>query len=170
MQWRGGGAPGSCLRIRALQPTPCYIHFMQAVRILLGVPLIALVATPSLARAADAPCAEVRFDGDYRLKIPCPPGTRLLLEHIPRPAKPPRRQDDVIDPDWPHDQAMIREHDWPHDMAMIAPQQQQEEEPAGTAPLLDELLGLIEPYLSEHPDEEVGRDPPVVEEATHRSR
>ena len=51
------------------------------------------------------------------------------------------RRELVIDPKWPHDQAMVAEHDWPHDSAMIAPQDG-EAEPA--IPLFDELLGALE--------------------------
>ena len=111
------------------------------------------VAAPlALAQEAGGPgrtketCAEVSFDGDYELKIPCPPGTRPLLEHLPRPAEPAPRRDIVIDPEWPHDQAMIQEHDWPHDWAMVAPHYGEGEE---AIPLFDELLGAIEQDVRE---------------------
>ena len=107
----------------------------------------ALAAIPAVAQEAEEPgraretCAEVSLDGEYKLKVPCPPGTRPLLEQLPRPAEPSPRRDIVIDPKWPHDQAMIQKHDWPHDWAMVAPQADAEEE---TVPLFDDLLGAIE--------------------------
>lgn len=114
--------------------------------------LFALAATPANAQEAEGSgraretCAEVRLDGDFHLKIPCPPGTRDLLKQLPRPAGPAPRRDIVIDPKWPHDQAMIIEHVWPHDWAMIVPQTGEEEE---AVPLFDDLLGLFKPYLSD---------------------
>jgi len=116
-----------------------------------GLFAIALAAAPALAQEADGPgyaretCFEVSLDGDFKLKIPCPPGTRPLLEKLPLPAEPAPRRDIVIDPEWPHDQAMVAEHDWPHDWAMIVPQAGAEEE---TVPLFDDLLDLVNPYLS----------------------
>ena len=108
---------------------------------------VTLAAASVLAQEAEEPgraketCLEVSLDGDYKFKIPCPQGTRPLLEKLPRPAEPAPRRDIVIDPEWPHDQAMIQEHDWPHDWAMIAPHADEGEE---AAPLFDELLGAIE--------------------------
>jgi hypothetical protein len=108
---------------------------------------VTLAAAPVLAQEAEEPgraketCLEVSLDGDYKFKIPCPQGTRPLLEKLPRPAEPAPRRDIVIDPEWPHDQAMVAEHDWPHDWAMIAPHAGEGEE---AAPLFDELLGAIE--------------------------
>jgi hypothetical protein len=52
----------------------------------------------------------------------------------------------VIDPEWPHDQAMVADHDWPHDRAMIVPHAEEGEE---TVPLFDELLGAIEQDVRE---------------------
>jgi hypothetical protein len=121
--------------------------------------LFALAATPANAQEADGSgraretCAEVRLDGDFQLKIPCPPGTRELLKQLPRPAESAPRRDIVIDPKWPHDQAMIAEHDWPHDWAMVVPQTEPEEE---AVPLLDDLLGLVKPYLSNDQTEDGG--------------
>jgi hypothetical protein len=63
-----------------------------------------------------------------------------------RPADPPPRRDIVIDPEWPHDQAMAAEHHWPHDWAILAPQADEEEE---AAPLFDELFGAIEQDVRE---------------------
>lgn len=100
-----------------------------------------LAAAPTHAQEAGETCAEVSLDGDLEFNIPCPPGIRPLLEHLPRPADPAPRRDIVIDPEWPHDQAMAAEHDWPHDWAIIAPQADEEEE---AAPLFDELFGAIE--------------------------
>ena len=106
---------------------------------------ILLAAAPGWAQEADESaagretCAEVGLDGDFRLKIPCPPGTRGLLQQLPRPADPAPRRDIVIDPEWPHDQAMAVEHDWPRDWAMIVPQPQAKEE---TMPVFDDLVGL----------------------------
>jgi hypothetical protein len=91
-------------------------------------------------------CAEVSLDGDLEFNIPCPPGIRPLLEHLPRPADPPPRRDIVIDPEWPHDQAMVEENDWPHDWAMIAPRASDGEE---TIPLFGELFGAIEQDMRE---------------------
>jgi hypothetical protein len=105
-----------------------------------------LAAAPTLAQEARETCAEVSLDGDLEFNIPCPPGIRPLLEHFPRPADPPPRRDIVIDPEWPHDQAMAAEHDWPHDWAIIAPQADEEEE---AAPLFDELFGAIEQDVRE---------------------
>lgn len=118
----------------------------------LGIVAAALAATPVLAQEAEEPgraretCAEVSLDGDYELKIPCPPGTRPLLEQLPRRADPAPRRDTVIDPEWPHDQAMVQEHDWSHDWAMIVPRTGAEEE---TVPLFDDLLGAIEQDVRE---------------------
>ena len=106
-----------------------------------------LAATPALAQEAKASgrasetCLKVSFDGDYKIEIPCPPGARRRLEQLPRPADPAPRHDIVIDPEWPHDQAMATEPDWPHDSAMIAPRAEEAEE---AIPLFDELLGAIE--------------------------
>ena len=119
----------------------------------LGIFAATLAATPVLAQEAEEPdraketCAEVSLDGDYELKIPCPPGIRPLLEQLPRPADPAPRRDIVIDPEWPNDQAMAAEHDWSHDWAMIVPQADTEEE---TVPLFDDLLGVIERNMREH--------------------
>lgn len=113
--------------------------------------LVALAATPALAQEAEEPrgrketCLEVSLDGDYKLKIPCPQGTRPLLEKLPSPAEPTPRGDIVIDPKWPYDQAMAADHAWPHDWAMIAPQADDEE----AIPLFDELLGAIEKDVRE---------------------
>lgn len=116
-----------------------------------GFVAIALAAAPAFAQEAQDPgrahetCFEVSLDGDFKLKIPCPPGTRPLLEKLPLPAEPTPRRDIVIDPEWPHDQAMVAEHDWPHDWAMIVPQADAEEE---TVPLFGDLLDQFEFYLS----------------------
>ncbi|MEN8197331.1 MAG: hypothetical protein ABFS30_12585 [Pseudomonadota bacterium] len=114
--------------------------------------LAALAAAPALAQETEEPrarkenCLEVSLDGDYKFKIPCPQGTRPLLEKLPRPAEPAPRRDIVIDPEWPHDQAMLAEHDWPHDWAMIAPQADDREE---AIPLFDGLFGAIEQDMRE---------------------
>ena len=107
----------------------------------------ALAAAPALAQEAEEPgraketCLEVSLDGNYKFKIPCPQGARSLLEKLPRPADPAPRRDIVIDPEWPHDQAMAAEHDWPHDRAMIAPRAGEGKE---AIPLFDELFGAVE--------------------------
>lgn len=117
-----------------------------------GLFAIALAAAPAFAQEAEDPgraretCFEVSLDGDFKLKIPCPPGTRPLLEKLPLPAEPAPRRNIVIDPEWPHDQAFIAEYDWPHDWAMIVPQPDGEEE---KIPLFDDLLGAIEQDLRE---------------------
>ena len=122
----------------------------------LGVFAAALAATTVLAQEAEEPgraretCAEVSLDGDYKMKVPCPPGIRPLLEQLPRPVEPAPRRDIVIDPEWPHDQAMVAEHDWPRDWAMIVPRAGAAEE---MVPLFDELLNQFEPYLSLDPEE-----------------
>lgn len=109
--------------------------------------VVTFAASPALAQEAEEPgrvketCLEVSLDGDYKFKIPCPPGTRPLLEQLPRPAEPAPRRDIVIDPEWPHDQAMVAEHDWPYDRAMVVPEAEEGEE---TVPLFDELLDAIE--------------------------
>jgi hypothetical protein len=106
-----------------------------------------VIAAPALAQERAIPqarketCLEVRLDGDYKFKIPCPQGTRPLLEKLPRPADPAPRRDLAIDPEWPHDQAMVAEHDWPYDSAMITRQAEEEEQ---AIPLFDKLLGAIE--------------------------
>jgi hypothetical protein len=113
----------------------------------------AFAAATALAQEAEEPragketCLEVSLDGDYKFKVPCPRSTRPLLGKLPRPAEPAPRRDIVIDPEWPHDQAMLAEHDWPHDQAMIAPQADDGEEEA--VPLFDELLGAIEQDMRE---------------------
>jgi hypothetical protein len=113
----------------------------------LAIALAGLAAAPVLAQGKNETqtrketCLEVSLDGDYKFKIPCPQGTRQLLEKFPRPTEPAPRRKLVIDPKWPHDQAMAAELDWPHDRAMIAPQDG-EVEPA--IPLFDELLGALE--------------------------
>lgn len=123
----------------------------------LSVLLTVLATAPAAAQEAgdhalrSETCAEVSLDGDFHLKIPCPPGTRDLLKQLPRPTEPAPRRDIVIDPKWPHDQAMVADHDWPQDWAMVAPE---EEKPKETVPLLDELLGLFGPYLSGTPAKE----------------
>lgn len=97
--------------------------------------LVAFVAVPALAHEVEGPrprdgtCRAVLFGEDYEFKIPCPP------------AIPAARRDIVVDPDWPHDQAMTAEHDWPHDSAMVVPRAEEAEE---AIPLFDELLGAIE--------------------------
>lgn len=114
--------------------------------------LATLAAAPALAQEAEEPrarketCLEVGLDGDYKFKIPCPPGIRPLLEQLPRPAEPAPRRDIVIDPEWPHDQAMVSEHDWPHDSAMIVPHADEEKR---DIPQFDELLGAIERDMRE---------------------
>ena len=119
--------------------------------------LVTLAAAPAPAqeaeeaRARKETCLEVGFDGDYKFKIPCPPGIRPLLEQLPRPAEPAPRRGIVIDPQWPHDQAMAAEHDWPYDSAMIAPHADEGDE---TAPLFGELLGLFEEYLSGYSEDQ----------------
>lgn len=119
--------------------------------------LAVLAATPAAAQEmgdsgrVKETCAEVKLDGDFRLKIPWPPGTRDFLQQLPRPVEPAPRRDIVIDPKWPHDQAMLAEHDWPHDWAMIVPQTDAEEE---AVPLLDDFLGLVKPYLSNNGSED----------------
>lgn len=125
------------------------MHDMVGKTFVLGIVAAALTATPALAQEAEEPgrektCAEVSLDGDYELNIPCPPGIRPLLEQLPRPAEPTSRRDIVIDPEWPHDQAMAAEHDWPHDWAMILPHAGEGE----AVPLFDDLLGLFEQKLS----------------------
>jgi len=126
-----------------------------------GLFAIALAAAPAFAQQAEDPgraretCFEVSLDGDFKLKIPCPPGTRPLLEKLPLPAEPAPRRDIVIDPEWPHDQAMAVEHDWPHDWGMIAPQADAEED---TIPLFGDLLDLVNPYLSGNRVEEGDQD------------
>ena len=116
-----------------------------------GIFAIALAVAPAFAQEADnsgrarETCFEVSLDGDFRLKIPCPPGTRPLLEKLPLLAEPTPRRDIVIDPEWPHDQAMVAEHDWPHDWAMIAPQAGVEKK---AVPLFDDLLNQFEQKLS----------------------
>lgn len=126
---------------------------------ILGIVAATLAAMPTVAQEAGEPggaretCAEVSLDGDLEFNIPCPPGIRPLLEHLPRPADPPPRRDIVIDPEWPHDQAMIREHDWNHDWAMVAPQADDVEE---AIPLFDDLQGLVELHLSGNSEEDGG--------------
>ena len=118
---------------------------------------ILLAAAPGWAQEVDEQaagretCAEVSLDGDFRLKIPCPPGTRGLLQQLPRPADPAPRRDIVIDPEWPHDQAMVAEHDWSHDWAMVVPQADEEAE---TIPLFDDLLKQFGPFMSRNPQGE----------------
>ena len=110
--------------------------------LIFGFFVVALAATPALAREArKETCLEVSVDGSYKFKIPCPPGVRPLLKQLPVPAEPAPRRGIVIDPQWPHDQAMAPEHDWPHDSAMIVPRNG-ESKPA--VPLFDQLLGAIE--------------------------
>ena len=114
--------------------------------------IFAVAATPALAqqaeesRARKETCLEVSVDGDYKFKIPCPRGTRPLLEKLPRLAEPAPHRDIVIVPEWPHDQAMAAGHDWPHDWAMVAPHDDDREE---AIPLFDELFGAIEQDLRE---------------------
>jgi len=121
---------------------------------------ILLAAAPGLAQEVEEPaagretCAEVGLDGALKLKIPCPPGTRGLLQQLPRPADPAPRRDIVIDPEWPHDQAMVEEHDWPHDWAMVVPPPDEDTE---TIPLFGELLEQFGPFLSRNPQEEGDR-------------
>lgn len=120
----------------------------------LGIVAAALAAPPVFAQETEEPgraretCAEVSLDGDYKMKVPCPPGIRPLLEQLPRPAEPASRRDIVIDPEWPHDQAMVEEHDWSQDWAMVVPRADTEED---AVPLFDELLNQFEPYLSFDP-------------------
>ena len=115
--------------------------------------LVALAAAPGFAQDAEESqasketCLEVSVDGGFKLKIPCPPGLRPLLEQLPRPAEPAPRRDFVIDPEWPHDQAMIEDHDWPYDHAMIIPRAGEGEE---AIPLFGDLLGLFERRLSDY--------------------
>ena len=129
------------------------IHDMVGKTFVLGIFAAALAATPVLAQEAEEPgrvretCAEVSLDGDLEFNIPCPPGIRPLLEHLPHPADPPPRRDIVVDPEWTHDQAMVEENDWPHDWAMIAPRASDGEEE--TVPLFGELFGAIEQDMRE---------------------
>jgi hypothetical protein len=114
--------------------------------------LVIGLAAPAFAQEAAIPqarketCLEVRLDGDYKFKIPCPHGTRPLLEKLPRPADPAPRHGLAIDPEWPHDQAMATEPDWPHDSAMIAPLEGDVEQ---AVPLFDKLLGALESDVRE---------------------
>lgn len=109
--------------------------------------LAALTAALAVAQEAEErparkeTCLEVSLGGDYKFRIPCPEGARPLLEKLPRPAEQAPRRDIVIDPQWPHDQAMAADRDWPHDSAMIAPHADDGEE---EIPLFDDLLGAIE--------------------------
>lgn len=124
-----------------------------------GVFAAALAATPVLAQEVEEPgraretCAEVSLDGDYKMKVPCPPGIRPLLEQFPHLAEPDPRRDIVIDPEWPHDRAMAADHDWPHDWAMITPRAGAEEE---AVPLFDDLLNQFEQKLSGYSAEDDG--------------
>lgn len=117
--------------------------------------LSALAAAPALAEDSIAPsggretCAEVGFSSDTRLKIPCPPGIRSLLDQFPRILEPELRRDIVIDPDWPHDHAMIAEQDWPYDQAMIAPHEEPEKP---LLPFFDDLLKQFAPLMSSDPE------------------
>ena len=119
--------------------------------------LVTLATTPGFAQEAEGPqthketCLEVSVDGGFKMQIPCPPGLRPLLEQLPRPAEPAPRRDIVIDPKWPHDQAMIEDHDWPHDWAMIVPHAGDGEE---AIPLFDNLLGLFGRRLSNYSAEQ----------------
>jgi hypothetical protein len=120
-----------------------------------GVALSALVAAPALAEEPGAPsraketCAEVGFGSDSRLKIPCPPGIRSLLDRLPRVRGPETRRDIAIDPSWPHDKAIIAGLDWPYDRAMIAPHEEPEKP---LVPLIDDLLKQFGPVLSSDPE------------------
>lgn len=122
-----------------------------------GLFAIALGAAPVLAQEAEElggagkTCAEISLDGDFKMKIPCPPGTRQLLEKLPQPAEPTPRRDIVVDPEWPHDQAMVAEDNWPHDWPMIVPQPDAEEE---KIPLFDDLLEQFGPFMSRNPQGE----------------
>ncbi|MBE9557050.1 MAG: hypothetical protein IMF08_09360 [Proteobacteria bacterium] len=135
------------------------MHDMVGKTFVLGIFAAALAATPVLAQEAEEPgrvretCAEVSLDGDLEFNIPCPPGIRPLLEHLPRPTDPPPRRDIVIDPEWPHDQAVVAEDDWSHDWAMVVPRADEGEE---EFPLFGDLLGLFEPLLSGHLEEDGG--------------
>ncbi len=107
----------------------------------------ALAQEPQDSRDSTETCLTVSAGGDYKYEFPCPQGLRPLLEQL----YPPPRRDIVIDPQWPHDQAMLTDPDWPHDWAMVAPRAGEEEE---AIPLLDELLSLFERNLSGHSEKQ----------------
>lgn len=140
--------------------------------VVLSVLLAALAANPAIAQESGESdriretCAEVSLDDDFRLKIPCPPGTRDFLQQLPRPAEPAPHRDIAVDPEWPHDQAMIAGHDWPHGWAMVVPQAEAEEE---AVPPFDDLLGLVKPYLSDDRSEGGGQGGWYFEKAVEQT-
>lgn len=116
--------------------------------------LAGLSLAPTQVQAGET-CLELQLGGGNAVEIPCPEGTRPLLEKLPRLAEPTPRRDIAIDPQWPHDQAMVAERDWPYDNAMIVPHP----DAAGDAkPLLGDLLDLLDPDSreSERPEEFFG--------------
>jgi len=113
------------------------------------------------ARAAD-PCAELKLSGATVLALPCPEELGRLLDS-PLLKPPPGDTDTpeidpemAVEPDWPHDEALVAGHDWPHDRAMVVPRGERRKE---APPPLDELLGLFGRFLSRDPGERPHLEP-----------
>jgi len=100
------------------------------------------------AGAGEPICLAVNADTLIRIKLPCPRDLQPLLEQLGVPAEPAPRRDVVIDPHWPHDEAMIAGRDWPHDEAMVVPRGDKRKK---AVPLIEDLLGLFGGHLSRYP-------------------
>jgi len=108
----------------------------------------AFAQEPLPAGARETTCLAINADTLIRIELPCPRDLQPLLEQLGVPTEPAPRRDIVIDPDWPHDGAMVAGRDWPHDEAMVVPRGDTRKK---AVPLLEDLLGLFGGHLSRYP-------------------